>query len=227
MNWEKSQNIGDISRGRESLKLVYGTDLLAGSLSLNEILTRDELAYSERLRGEGQKSTWLSCRATLRLILGSCLGRNPRDIEFSKGRFGKLHLPETNLFFNVSHSKNAFLLGFSFLGRIGVDIELLNGDEDVPELAEYAFSDDELQYCQNGDHPERFAEIWTCKEAFLKAVGVGLVDRLPSISVTDNLPNSVSRYGLYQNSFLCPNGETGSVVYRKCKSIESKWLTNL
>jgi 4'-phosphopantetheinyl transferase len=226
MNWEKSENIDDILRENKSIVLVYSTNSLATSLPLNEILTNEELAYSEKLRGEGQKSTWLSCRATLRLILGSCLRRKPGEIEFGKGRFGKLHVPESNLFFNVSHSKTSFLLGFSFFGRIGVDIESLNDYNDLPQLAEYAFSDDEIQYCQNGDYPERFVEIWTCKEAFLKAVGVGLVDQLKSISVTDKQLNIVSHYGLKQHSFLCPNRETGSVVFQKGTSMKSIWFIN-
>ena len=224
-NWEKSDSIENITREKDSLILVYGTNSLVKSLPLHEILTFEEAAYSERLRGEEQKSTWLSCRATLRLILGSYLGKKPIDIEFRKGRYGKLYLPGTNLFFNVSHSKSAFLLGFSFWGRIGVDIELLNGSEDLPSMVEYAFSNAEVQYCHNGENRARFTEIWTLKEAFLKAVGIGLVDQLTSISVSEIVQNDISRIKLNHKSFFCPNGETGSIVYTKNKPVKFIWLT--
>jgi len=224
MNWEKSGNIQDITSGTESLLIVYGTNSLINSLPVPEILTCKELTYSERLRGEGQKSTWLACRATLRLILGSYLGKQPMDIEFRKGRFGKPYLSETNLFFNVSHSKYAFLLGFCFGGRIGIDIELLTGSEDLSSLVHYAFSDAEIQYCNNGENTGRFAEIWTLKEAFLKAVGVGMVDRLTSITVSGTVQNDILSHKLNQKSFSCPNGETGSIVYSKNKPLKFIWL---
>ncbi|HZK98244.1 MAG TPA: 4'-phosphopantetheinyl transferase superfamily protein [Prolixibacteraceae bacterium] len=225
MKWVKSVKIPDLSNERESLVIIYATDYQSKLLALKEILSPQELAYSERLRNENQKRTWISCRATLRLILGAYLNKKPFEVELSKGRFGKLYLPESNLFFNVSHSNDTFLLGFCFGGRIGIDIEKLNGSEDLPSMVKYAFSEIEAQYCQYGENPERFAEIWTSKEALLKAAGVGMVDCLSSITVSENVTNDISRYKLKQKSFLCPNRETGSIVYRVNKPIKSIWLT--
>jgi len=120
----------------------------------------------------------------------------------------------------------AFLLGFCFGGRIGVDIEMLNGSEDLPSMVNYAFSDDEALSCRYGENQGRFAEIWTLKEAFLKAVGVGLVDRLTSVTVSVNVRNDILRHQLNQKTFSCPHGETGSLVYRKNNSLKYIWLTS-
>lgn len=225
MNWVKSIQIPDLTDERESSVIIYGTDYQSNSLDLKKILSPQELAYSGRLRNEDQKRTWLSCRATLRLILGTYLNKKPFEVELRKGRFGKLYLPESNLFFNVSHSNNAFLLGFCFGGRIGIDIEKLNGSEDLPSMVKFAFSEIEAQYCRNGEDSERFTEIWTSKEALLKAVGVGMVDCLTLITVSENVQNDISHLKLNQKSFLCPNKETGSIVYRTNKPIKSIWLT--
>ena len=116
------------------------------------------------------------------------------------------------------------MLGFNHLGRIGVDIEKLSGREELPSLISYAFSAEEADYCSKGILPERFTEVWTLKEAFLKAVGVGLVDELPSITVKGN-NNYINRLALNQKTFLCPNGETGSIVYKKEPPIKHIWLT--
>lgn len=223
MNWQKSDSIQEIAQ-EDHLLIIYGTNSFANNLNLNNILTQEELNYSERLRGPGQKDTWLSCRATLRLFLTSYLSTNPQIIELKKGRFGKLYVDDCKLSFNVSHSNSSFLLGFNLLGRIGVDIEKLSGREDLPSLIRYAFSDDEAAYCNNGNLAERFTEVWTLKEAFLKAVGVGLVDQLPSISVIGPVANYICRFKLNQESFLCPNGETGSIFYRKDQPIKYIWL---
>lgn len=224
MNWQKSGNIDEITC-EDHLLIVYGTNSLARNFPLSEILEPEELIYSERLKGPGQKETWLSCRATLRLILASFLSTNPQIIKLKKGRFGKLHIPGSNLFFNVSHSNSSFMLGFNHLGRIGVDIEKLNGREELPSLINYAFSAEEADYCSKGILPERFTEVWTLKEAFLKAVGVGLVDELPAITVKGDNNNYINRLALNQESFLCPNGETGSIVYKKNQPIKRIWLT--
>ncbi|MBV5314399.1 MAG: 4'-phosphopantetheinyl transferase superfamily protein [Prolixibacteraceae bacterium] len=223
MKWEKSENCEELTKSNHLL-VVYGTNLLANSLPLESILIPEELKYSERLKGNGQKATWLACRASLRLILATYLSEKPQNIELRIGHFGKLHVADTNLFFNISHTSHSFLLGFNLCGRIGVDIELLSGREDLPSLIQYAFSEEEAIYCKEGELAKRFAEIWTMKEAFLKAVGVGLVDELPLINVTNSDGNNVNQLRLNQKSFICPNGETGSIVYRKNQMVKAIWM---
>lgn len=222
MIWVKCNDIQKTPRN-DHLWIVYGTNSLADHLPFNDILTVDELIYAERLKGPGQKSTWLSCRATLRLILASYLSLNPQVIEFKKGRFGKLYVANCNLFFNVSHSTYSFLLGFNPLGRIGVDMEKLSGREDLPSLIQYAFSEKEADYCIKGDSGQRFTEIWTLKEAFLKAVGVGLVDQLPSINTYGLENNLITKLYLNSKSFICPNGETANIVFKKSSPIIFNW----
>jgi len=218
MNWIKDQNISSYVN-REHLLIVYGTNKLVNSLPIPNLITDGESAYSDRLKGEGQKDTWRSCRAVLRMILGSYLNKDPKALEFRKGSFGKLSLPKKNPCFNISHSQNAFLLGFNPGGAIGVDIEKLNGSEDVPALVNYAFSSDEINYFREQVSQERFTQIWTLKEAFLKVAGVGLIDKLSSITVTGKSPDIISCFHLNQHSFLCPGGETGSIVYRQNKPL--------
>lgn len=225
MNWESFVNIESLTNDRESLIVVYGTQLQANLLPLPEILSSEELAYSEKLMGNGQKKTWLSCRATLKLILGAYLNKKPSEIEFRKGRYGKLSLPGTTMFFNVSHSNDAFLIGISIKGRIGIDIELLNGSEDLHSMVNYAFSEVEAQFCNFGENHEQFAEIWTLKEAFLKAVGVGMVDNLKSVNVTGVFKNDILRYKLNQKTFCCPNKETGSIVFEANRPLKFIYLT--
>jgi len=219
MNWEKSENIAEIIRVKDCLLVLYGTSACANTLPVIEILSPDEIRYSERLKNDRQKGTWLSCRSTLRQIMGSVLNLNPAEIEFKKGRFGKLYVAGSNLFFNVSHSRSAFLIGFNSDGRIGIDIELLNGSEDLPLLVSYAFSAVESNYCQNGANLVRFVETWTLKEAFLKATGVGLLDQLSGITVLGGPKNEITQHHLNHKSFVCPNGEFGSIVYRNKKKI--------
>ena len=218
MNWLKSDSLQEIT-GSNDLVIVYGTNSLAENTELYKILTPKELIYADHLKGSGQKSTWLSCRSALRLILGSYLNMPPIEIEFRKGKFGKLNIAGTDLCFNVSHTNRSFLLAFNSSGRIGVDIEMLTGKEDLQMLIRHAFSDAETDYCNKDNLAERFTEIWTRKEALLKAAGIGLVDQLTAITVTGTTENDISRLKLNSKTFICPNGESGSIVYRKDQPI--------
>ena len=224
MNWSSLANIGDISIGINSVSICYGTDSLASSWNLAEILTVDELSSANKLRNELQRSTWRSCRAALRLILGTYFGIKPAEIQLKTNHFGKLFVSNSNLSFNVSHTDKSFLLGFNFGGRIGVDLEYLTGKEDRPLLVGYAFSWQETDFCNQGSTAENFLRIWTLKEAYLKATGVGLVDYLKSVNVYGISDSEIEARQLSQETFTCPGGETASIVYRNEKLINYIWL---
>ena len=213
MNWESTHGIQELTCNTDLL-IVYGTKKLVQSYDLQSILPHDELTYAARLKNKDQQETWLACRATLRLVLAKHLSIHPQSIIFQKGHFGKLYVADSNMFFNISHTNDAFVLALSTMSRVGIDIEMLNGNEDLPSLIHYAFSEDEATYCNKGNLLQRFTEVWTLKEAFLKAVGIGLINKLTSISGVGKSSNIINELKLNHKTFLCPQGETASLVYR-------------
>jgi 4'-phosphopantetheinyl transferase len=234
MNWNQRNNCNVswnetgyhevTATGLDAVQIFYGTDSFADLQMVNVLLTPEELAFAKKFRNELQSRTWLSCRTALRLLLAINLGEIPKEIELRKNHFGKLYVPNSNLFFNVSHTDKSFLLGFNKNGRIGVDLEYLTGREDIPLLIGYAFSWQETDFCNQGNAPENFLKIWTLKEAYLKATGVGLVDYLKSVNVYGAEENEITNKQLHQNNFTCPNDETASLVYRNEKPIDYIWL---
>lgn len=143
------------------------------------------------------------------------LGRAVTYSELPKNFRGKPYLKDFPLHFNISHAQDAFLLGFSMDHEIGVDMELDPIDGDLNALSEYAFSPDERKMLVDLNDRESFLNIWTLKEAYLKATGIGLIDALPSLHVV-SAPNFGMMDNLYScQHFKCPGGETGSLV---CKS---------
>jgi phosphopantetheinyl transferase len=218
MIWETCEEIPKIN-SIQDLLVVYGTNRPKDSLLSNSILTKDEIAFGNRIRDINQRNTWISCHVTLRIMLGTFLKSDPAGVELKKNRFGRLYLAKSDLYFNLSHTNSSWLMGFSFGGKIGVDLENLTGNEDLASLVAYAFSSVETNYCQNGDLADRFLEIWTLKEAFLKAAGVGLVDNLAKINVIGYEGNDLDLRKFNQKTFICPNGETASIVYRNNKTL--------
>ena len=66
-----------------------------------------------------------------------------------------------------------------------MDVQRTDQPQCVEEIADRYFSEKEaawLRQCSGELRNIRFAELWTLKEAFLKAVGVGLSGSLASIS---------------------------------------------
>jgi 4'-phosphopantetheinyl transferase len=78
------------------------------------------------------------------------------------------------------------LIGLSDSRPIGVDIELMRRAGGELELARSFFSDAEyraLEGQENSRLLQSFYKIWTCKEAILKALGVGISEHLEDFSV--------------------------------------------
>ena len=224
MYWERIAQIPKISVNPDVL-IVYGTSRTDDLESMSRILTPEELQNAGKLRHENQRNTWISCHITLRLLLGEFLNLDPRNIVFTKNRFGRPYIQDSNLFFNISHTNSAFLLGFNTGFKIGVDIENLLGHEDLPALIDYAFSEAEADYCLNGgDTPTRFLELWTLKEAFLKYSGIGLTDYLKQINICGSESNELISNNLNYNTLICPNNETCSIVFPNNQSLNCQWL---
>jgi len=76
---------------------------------------------------------------------------------------------------SLSHAGGWVVAVASLDARVGVDVEPLRVVS--PALARRCLSTRELTWLEGGDpgsHSRRFAELWTAKEAYLKATGSGL-----------------------------------------------------
>ena len=140
--------------------------------------------------------------------------------EIAVTEYGKPWLPELPDFrFSLSHSGSAALCAVSD-EEIGCDIELPRGFD--PAIAKRFFHPDEREWLFSHPEPEQpevFFRIWTCKESFIKALGLGLSLPLDSFSVipgeTVQLTQAVDarpwqlRSFRYEGSFLALCGLKG------------------
>jgi len=132
----------------------------------------------------------LVCRAVLRKILSAALGVAPQDVQFQTGPHGKPALAAdhaSQVEFNVSHTDDVALVAVAARRALGVDVEALDRRVNRDELAARFFSPLECQAYFSLDENRRvasFYRIWTCKEAYLKAIGAGLSFPLGKFSVS-------------------------------------------
>jgi 4'-phosphopantetheinyl transferase len=150
-------------------------------------LTRKEQERAARFYFERDRHRYIVGRGMVRTILARYLDSVASRIQLVYGAFGKpsldpQHHPNT-LYFNLSHSDGTGLLGVTQIGEIGVDIEHHRDLSDMMDVARHVFSPWEFTRWASLPPTHRvqaFYRGWTCKEAYMKAVGMGF--SLPSNS---------------------------------------------
>lgn len=144
----------------------------------DSILSEDEHARAQRFVFEADSTRWRSFRAGLRRILASSLGISPQQVPLIEGPGGKPMLgpPHAHVEFNLSHSETLAAVVVSQNGPVGIDLEPWSRAESLIECAEVFCHPEELRTLPPDtlQRASRLLEIWTAKEAILKALGTGL-----------------------------------------------------
>lgn len=112
----------------------------------------------------------------IRTIIVENLKISNKYIRFNKNQYGKPYLKEyTNFNFNISHSGDYVVCAIDDK-PIGIDVEEVK-HIDYEEIAKNFFTTNEFEYIVNRDLKfklNRFYEIWTLKESYIKCCGKGL-----------------------------------------------------
>lgn len=104
---------------------------------------------------------------------------------------GKKPFVQGGLQFNISHSGDYVAAIVSNKAKVGIDIEQTTKTDLLSILK--SFHNEEQQFVREAeDQNEAFLHVWTRKEAFLKAKGVGIVHGLDNESC---LPNRIESNG--------------------------------
>ena len=170
-------------------------------------LSEDEKTRANRFHFAQHRDRYIAGRGILRQLLAKYLQVNSDRIRFEYSSRGKPYLAsclnQNNLQFNVSHSQNLALYGFNYQEIIGVDLEYIKDDINYKQLATRFFTPQELQLIyrtKSEAQKTRFFQLWTAKEAYLKATGDGLAQGLDAIEFTIDKNNKLSLVSIKQES---------------------------
>jgi 4'-phosphopantetheinyl transferase len=155
-------------------------------VGLHHFLADDERLRAGRFVHVPSREQFVVARATLRLLLGRYLGRAPESIRLAATPTGKPRLNGGELHFNVSHTHGLALVALTRRGEVGVDVEQVRSCPTHLDLAARFFTPREsaaLRALPPGRSEEAFFHVWTRKEAFLKATGLGLTHGLERFEV--------------------------------------------
>lgn len=161
------------ARARAAEVTVWLSRLTGPSVTDLLLLSTDELDRAQRLGDDRVRGRWVASRAFLRRRLAGIVGGDPADLRFELEPAGKPRLPE-GPDFSLSHSGDCAMLAVCAAAPVGADIEEVRPELATPPSAERWFSERErtqLASLAGADRTRRFFELWTFKEAYLKAKG--------------------------------------------------------
>ncbi|MEM6449834.1 MAG: 4'-phosphopantetheinyl transferase superfamily protein [Cyanobacteria bacterium P01_D01_bin.105] len=155
-------------------------------------LSQDEKMRGDRYRFAQDRRRFVVARSVLRSLLSQQFDQSPADIQFCYGEYGKPALarsfghPNCDFHFNLSHSGELALCVLGGDRLVGVDIEYLKNIQRLDSMMERCLTHGELADVRAQPKTaqlEAFLQRWTCKEAYLKAIGLGLAQSMQSIEV--------------------------------------------
>jgi 4'-phosphopantetheinyl transferase len=151
-------------------------------------LIPEERERAGHLLFPADQQQFIASRGTLRLLLRHYAGaENPRDLHIAYGEKGKPYFADSDLRFNLSHTRDLALFAFAREINLGVDVENLRPSDDLNAVAEQNFAPAErvaLLALSPAERLPAFFRCWTRKEALLKAEGSGLFRALDTFTVS-------------------------------------------
>ena len=168
-------------------------DLLPAYPDLKKYISVHEHSRSDKFHFNEDRQTFICCHALLRLLLSKMLNMQPSEISYVQGRFNKPFLKGNPVHFNITHTRNAFAIAISKYSYIGIDLENVNRKFDFRSVEKMIFNSKERLFISESHEEarDRFFLLWTRKEAFLKAIGLGIITNMKQIGVHEqkNLMN--------------------------------------
>ena len=170
-----------------NIKVLDGSD---------DLLSETELSWAGEYKLVADRLRFIVSRVVLRKLLGLYTGLTPNQITINNDIYGKPYIANTNItpiHFNLSHSGDWILIGFSNQ-PIGVDIEYINPEFPYDEVLNNYFSSKEIEFVNGNGGRDAFYKLWIRKEAYLKAIGKGVLDDLINIPCLDGVHEELVRY---------------------------------
>ena len=163
------------------------------------LLNEEEKTQQKRFHFEKHRHQYLITRALVRTVLSLYLNEiAPEDWQFNKNKYGKPSIANSSLtsplYFNISHSDKLIVMAVAIVQEIGVDVEYLMRKGKILDIAERFFAPKEVQdllALPPENRTDRFFDLWTLGEAYIKACGAGLSIPLDHFSYSFPRPKEV------------------------------------
>lgn len=164
----------------EARVLLFDSTAWAGYIeSAERLLDNGERARASRFRFEHDRESYVLSHALWRVALGICLGTDPRRVPLTSTLAGQPRLTGTGMATSLSGTGSWTAIAIACTETVGVDIERSPArialEELIPTMCTLAERKELAKLAARTREPV-LLEMWTRKEALLKAFGVGLLE---------------------------------------------------
>jgi 4'-phosphopantetheinyl transferase len=137
-------------------------------------LSPEERARADRFLVPHAREEFIAARALVRGALEKCGAGPAAALRFSIGAHGRPALDPPRPFdFNLSHTRGLIACAIG-PGTFGVDVENLSRATHFTGVARVVFSErEQAELARQADPRRYFFSLWTLKEAYIKARGLG------------------------------------------------------
>jgi len=180
-----------IARGVVHLWLAFESQLDDPSTAARygALLSDEERESERKFLVDGARRLHVLARALQRVVLASYLPDvEPRQLRFVRTATGRPSLAPpfdaSGIEFNLAHTRGLVVLAVGSGTRLGVDVEWLQKKVPLAAARRY-FSSEEvraLDALPEEARPRCFLRLWTLKESYLKAIGIGIAGGLGSMT---------------------------------------------
>lgn len=153
-------------------------DEVVARLDAKSVLSASETERLHRLLRSDSRRRHLGARVLARWALGRYVADSPASVRFAVGQYGRpLLLNGGDLDFNLTHTDGLIACAVTSGAAIGVDVEVFPARPGATRLLSCVLTEHERSQLAGTDHVsirEALAEHWVLKEAYTKALGLGL-----------------------------------------------------
>lgn len=157
-----------------------------------DMMTAERKEAVNRMKSENSRKQSVLGEMLARRGINALSGMAENDIVFARTENGKPYAVDSDIYFSISHSKEFVVCAVGH-EEIGIDIEQIRKVE--PRITDISCTETDKEYIFGGkdksaldaDMLERFFEVWTAKEAYLKYIGTGIMG-LKTVSYEDIKP---------------------------------------
>jgi len=182
-----------VPRGGEVAVVVFDGAAWAGwDDEAASLLDAEEGRRAARFRFARDRQAYVMAHAMWRVLLGRCLACHPAAARVVPTSTGQPTLPGTPWATSLSHSAHWVALAVGQVAALGVDIEQSPSPRPLVDMVSTICAPPEalaLRHLEGAAHAQALLQLWTRKEALLKAFGTGLSGPPPaSFAVPAGMP---------------------------------------
>jgi len=165
---------------------IYLPSFINLKSDLANFLNSTEINRVERFHKEIDGNRFIIYRSILKLILAAYTKLDVKNICFDYHSNKKPYLASHPwLHFNISHSEDYAIIAVS-RKKVGIDVEFMSEDFNFNDILPDIFNENEILSIQNAANKKNaFYNLWTRKEAFVKALGKGIDEDFKYIPCLD------------------------------------------